>query len=134
MALLVGGTASHAEPASETEPAPHAEPASHPAIATIEGLHVSMLETMQNADELGYQGRYDKLGNALAVSFDLDFMAQAALLITTQLGYVAFERFAMLLADVPERDREALRERVKGKRDAWVHTELPSRRRNSPSR
>ncbi len=51
---------------------------------------------------------------------DLDFKAQAALLIATQLGYVAFERFAMLLADVPERDREALRERVKGKLDAWV--------------
>ena len=78
MALLVGGTASHAEPASETEPAPHVEPVPHPAIATIEGLHVSMLETMQNADELGYQGRYDKLGNALAVSFDLEFMAQKA--------------------------------------------------------
>ena len=51
---------------------------------------------------------------------DLDFKAQAALLIATQLGYVAFEEFAMLLADVPERDRDALRERVKGKLDAWV--------------
>ncbi|MFP8874874.1 MAG: TetR family transcriptional regulator [Myxococcota bacterium] len=65
---------------------------------------------------------------------DLDFKAQAALLIATQLGYVAFERFAMLLVDVPESDREALRERVKEKLDAWIHTEVPGRRRNAPSR
>ena len=44
---------------------------------------------------------------------DLDFKARAALLIATQLGYVVFERFAMLMVDVPDSDREALRERVK---------------------
>jgi AcrR family transcriptional regulator len=44
---------------------------------------------------------------------DLDFKADMALLMATQLGYVAFEPFLMLLADVDEADREALRERVK---------------------
>ena len=55
-----------------------AEPVDHAAVPTIEALHDSMLQTMQHADELGYQGRYDKLGNALAASFDLDFMAEKA--------------------------------------------------------
>lgn len=50
----------------------------------------------------------------------LDFKAHAALMIATQLGYVAFERFAMLLVDVPESDREALRERVKAKLEDWM--------------
>ena len=54
---------------------------------------------------------------------DLDFKAQAALLIATQLGYVAFENFALLLADVPEQQRSALRERVKAKLEAWTHAE-----------
>ena len=55
-----------------------AESASHPAVPVVEDLHVSMLETMKNADELGYSGRYDKLADALTVSFDLAFMAQKA--------------------------------------------------------
>lgn len=51
---------------------------------------------------------------------DLDFKAQAALLIATQLGYVAFERLAMLFAEVDESDRDAVRERVKRQLDAWL--------------
>jgi hypothetical protein len=38
---------------------------------------------------------------------------QGAVPGSTQLGYVVFERFAMLMVDVPDSDREALRERVK---------------------
>lgn len=56
----------------------HAESTDHPAVPTIEALHESLLSTMKNAEELGYRGRYDKLGNALAASFDLDFMARKA--------------------------------------------------------
>ena len=55
---------------------------------------------------------------------DLDFKAQAALLIATQLGYVVFESFALLLADVPEHQRSALRERVKAKLEAWTQAEI----------
>ena len=55
-----------------------AEPVEHAAVPTIETLHDSMLQTMQQAEELGYQGRYEKLGDALAASFDLDFMAEKA--------------------------------------------------------
>ncbi|MED5263320.1 MAG: ABC transporter substrate-binding protein [Myxococcota bacterium] len=54
------------------------DPALHPAVPVVEDLHGSMLETMKNADELGYSGRYDKLSEALMVSFDLTFMAQKA--------------------------------------------------------
>lgn len=51
---------------------------------------------------------------------DLDFKADAALLISSQLGYVVFERFAMLLADVPETERDALRERVRCRLGQWA--------------
>jgi AcrR family transcriptional regulator len=49
---------------------------------------------------------------------DLDFKAGVALLIATQLGFVAFEPFAMMLAEVEESDREAFRERVKRRMEA----------------
>ncbi len=48
-----------------------------------------------------------------AAEDDLNFKADVALLIATQLGYVAFEPFAMLLVDADESDRDAIRERVK---------------------
>ncbi|MCP5068097.1 MAG: TetR family transcriptional regulator [bacterium] len=51
---------------------------------------------------------------------DLDFKADVALLIATQLGYVAFEPFAMLLAEVDEADRDVFRERVKQRLAALV--------------
>ena len=54
------------------------EQSRHPAVPVVEDLHGSMLETMKNADDLGYSGRYDKLAGALMASFDLDFMAQKA--------------------------------------------------------
>ena len=55
-----------------------AETLSHPAVPVVESLHTEMLETMQGADTLGYQGRFDKLQTALGNSFDLDFMARKA--------------------------------------------------------
>ena len=54
------------------------EQSRHPAVPVVEDLHGSMLETMKNADDLGYSGRYDKLAEALMASFDLAFMAQKA--------------------------------------------------------
>ena len=55
---------------------------------------------------------------------DLDFKARAALLITAQLGYVAFERLAMLFAEIDDSDREAVRERVKRQLDRWLEDGL----------
>ena len=43
---------------------------------------------------------------------DIGFEADAALQIAAQLSYVAFEPFVMLLLDVNEENREALRDRV----------------------
>ena len=55
-----------------------AETLSHPAVPVVESLHGELLETMQKAKTLGYQGRFDKLRAALGVSFDLEFMARKA--------------------------------------------------------
>lgn len=60
---------------------------------------------------------------------DLDFKADMALLIVSQLGYVAFEPFAMLLADVGAADRRAFREKVKLRMEKMSQDLLASRRR-----
>jgi AcrR family transcriptional regulator len=57
---------------------------------------------------------------------DLDFKARFAALAALQLGWVAFEDFMMLIADVPEQDREALRERVRAIVVSFVEAESPS--------
>jgi phospholipid transport system substrate-binding protein len=45
----------------------------------IERLHASLLEVMQSADELGYQGRYERLEPVLQKSYDFPFMIRIAL-------------------------------------------------------
>jgi phospholipid transport system substrate-binding protein len=45
----------------------------------IERLHASLLEVMQNADELGYQGRYAQLEPVLEDSYDFPFMIRIAI-------------------------------------------------------
>jgi phospholipid transport system substrate-binding protein len=45
----------------------------------IERLHASLLEVMQNADELGYEGRYQQLEPVLEQSYDFPFMMRIAL-------------------------------------------------------
>ena len=45
----------------------------------IERLHTSLLEVMQNADELGYEGRYERLEPVLERSYDFPFMIRIAL-------------------------------------------------------
>lgn len=46
--------------------------------AVIERLHGTLLEVMQAADELGYQGRYDRLAPVLHESYDFAFMTRIA--------------------------------------------------------
>ena len=43
--------------------------------ATIETFHAGLLDIMKHADELGIQGRIDRLAPLMADTFDLDFMA-----------------------------------------------------------
>ncbi len=44
----------------------------------VEGLNTTLLDVMQSADELGYQGRYEKLEPSLRASFDFALMAKIA--------------------------------------------------------
>jgi len=45
----------------------------------VEGLHAALLESMRNADELAYAGRYEALEPVLRQSFDFPFMTRLAL-------------------------------------------------------
>ncbi|GAB4239973.1 MAG: hypothetical protein Tsb0032_43710 [Kiloniellaceae bacterium] len=47
--------------------------------ATVERLNGALLAAMQQADELGYQGRYDRLAPVLTGVFDFPAMARIAL-------------------------------------------------------
>lgn len=47
--------------------------------ATVERLNAALLETMKSADELGYQGRYEKLAPVLNETFDFPTMARIVL-------------------------------------------------------
>ncbi|MGI9509666.1 MAG: ABC transporter substrate-binding protein [Geminicoccaceae bacterium] len=46
--------------------------------AVVQGLNTTLLDVMQSADALGYQGRYEKLDPVLRSSFDFTFMAKIA--------------------------------------------------------
>jgi len=47
--------------------------------ATVERLNAALLETMKQAEALGYQGRYEKLAPVLRQTFDFPVMARIAL-------------------------------------------------------
>jgi len=49
-----------------------------PATPVVEKLHDAVVESMKNADALGFRGRYDKLEPVLRSTFDFDFMAEKA--------------------------------------------------------
>ena len=51
---------------------------------------------------------------------DPDFKVEFALLVAAQLGWVAFESFAMLIADVDEDDHDAFRERLRARLEQWI--------------
>jgi phospholipid transport system substrate-binding protein len=48
------------------------------ATSVIEQLNATLLEVMQAADELGYQGRYEQLTPVLEASYDFPFMTRIA--------------------------------------------------------
>ena len=54
----------------ETPPSSLADPATQ----TVERLHAGLLESMKEADELGFQGRFDLIRPIVEETFDLDFM------------------------------------------------------------
>jgi hypothetical protein len=67
----------------------------------------------------------EALAKQLAVADDdLDFKARFAAVAALQLGWVALEDFVMLISDVAEPDREAVRDRVKRLINGWFETGL----------
>jgi phospholipid transport system substrate-binding protein len=66
VAIAVGANA--ANPAAS---APTGDPRE-----VVEAFHVVLVEIMQGADELGYQGRCDRLAATMPELFDVTFMAQ----------------------------------------------------------
>ncbi len=56
-----------------------AAPAGQNAGATVERLNAALIGVMQQAETLGYQGRYDRLAPDLEAVFDFPAMARAAL-------------------------------------------------------
>jgi phospholipid transport system substrate-binding protein len=48
----------------------------HAASAVVEALHEELLEVMKQAEQLGYEGRYEKLEPVLQQLFDTSFMAE----------------------------------------------------------
>jgi phospholipid transport system substrate-binding protein len=52
-----------------------AAPASPP-VQVVEKLHAALLDVMKDAEDLGYQGRYDKLAPILKETYDTAFMAE----------------------------------------------------------
>jgi phospholipid transport system substrate-binding protein len=64
--LALGAGTATAEPAA---------PAKDAATAQVEKLHAALIQVMQSADELGYDGRFDALAPVVGDTFDLPFMA-----------------------------------------------------------
>lgn len=46
--------------------------------AVVQRVNTTLLDVMQSADALGYQGRYEKLDPVLRTAFDFAFMAKIA--------------------------------------------------------
>ncbi len=61
-----------------------------------------------------------------ATDDDLDFKAKFAAICALQLGWVALEDFVMLIADVKESDRAAVRDRVKRLINGWFEKDFGS--------
>jgi phospholipid transport system substrate-binding protein len=64
--------------AAESAVAPAPEDAGAAAQAVVESLHGVLLGCMKQADELGFQGRYDRIAAELDEAFDLPFMARVS--------------------------------------------------------
>jgi phospholipid transport system substrate-binding protein len=47
-----------------------------PGVQVVERLHETLLAVMKDAEELGYQGRYDRLAPVLQETYDTPFMAE----------------------------------------------------------
>ncbi|MDT8428733.1 MAG: ABC transporter substrate-binding protein [Pseudomonadales bacterium] len=49
------------------------------AVTTVEGFHATLIEVMQQADELAFEGRYEKLAPVIDATFDIDMICRVIL-------------------------------------------------------
>jgi phospholipid transport system substrate-binding protein len=49
------------------------------ATAVVAKLNAALLDALKNAEQLGYQGRYDRIAAAVPQAFDVDFMAEKSI-------------------------------------------------------
>jgi phospholipid transport system substrate-binding protein len=68
---LLSATLVFAAHAEDQTPVPEGAPE-----AVVEEFHVALLGIMRDADELGFEGRCDRLSEAMGTLFDTPFMAQ----------------------------------------------------------
>jgi len=74
VALAAASGESTARPAEGATPAaPSSSPAAAPS-AVVERLHAGLIQSMKEADEMGFQGRFDYLRPVVEENFDLVFM------------------------------------------------------------
>ena len=74
-------------PSAAPATAPDEEPAAQPgeaveadgAVEEIEALQARFLSVMKQAEEIGYEGRYERLREIVTESFDLPFMAEKSI-------------------------------------------------------
>jgi phospholipid transport system substrate-binding protein len=59
------------------EPLPLAS--AHPATNVVENLHTTLLLVMKEGPQMGYQGRYDRLGPVITAGFDMPFIAKTVM-------------------------------------------------------
>lgn len=71
-----GPSPASAQGKAASPPAPSGAAAAR---GVVESLHAVLLSCMQEADQLGFQGRYARILAALDQAFDLPFMARTAL-------------------------------------------------------
>ncbi len=50
----------------------------HPATDVVENLHRTLLIVMKDGNQIGYQGRYDRLAPVITAGFDMPFIAKTA--------------------------------------------------------
>ncbi len=51
----------------------------HPATGVVENLHTTLLIVMKDGNQIGYQGRYDRLAPVITAGFDMPFIAKTVL-------------------------------------------------------
>lgn len=77
--LLLPGPVFGQEPPAAASVAPVSEETHGNASQTIEGLHGVLIDVMQNAETLGYEGRAAKLAPAIPEYYDVEFMASKSI-------------------------------------------------------